>query len=290
MIYLRLSLTLIFFVALVGCGPTDNASAVHSDEHGSTEPEKGSNGGRLLTEGDFALELAIFETGMPPEFRVWITQGGDAVLPDRVDVQIVLTRLGDVIDEIKFVPADGFLRGDTVIYEPHSFIVDISASYGGNKYHWQYENFEGRTRIGDQIAATAGIGTETAGPAVIRDYVTVYGRVVSDPEGVSHVNARFDGVIRSVSASMGSTVLKGQVLARVEANDSLNAYAINAPIGGTVIERHTNPGETTNGRTLFTIVDTSSVWAELAVFPSDRTKVEVGLPVSMQPAIVVRIR
>ncbi len=285
MIYLRISLALIFIITAVGCGPTDNASEVHNDEHGTAEPEKGSNGGRLLSEGDFALELAIFEKGVPPEFRVWITEGGDAVAPDRVDVQIVLTRLGDVTDEISFVPADDFLRGDTVIYEPHSFIVDINASYSGNRYHWRYDNFEGRTRIVDQIANTAGIGTETAGPAVIRDYVTVYGRVVSDPEGVSHVNARFDGVIRSVSASMGSTVQKGQVLARIEANDSLNSYAINAPIGGTVIERHANPGETTNGRTLFTIVDTSSVWAELAVFPSDRTKVRVGLPVSMQTAI-----
>jgi cobalt-zinc-cadmium efflux system membrane fusion protein len=285
MIYLRLSLALLLIFAAVGCGPTDNAGADNNDGHGSTEPEKGSNGGRILSEGDFALELAIFETGVPPEFHVWITEGDAAVPPDRVAVQITLTRLGDVTDDISFVPADGFLRGDTVIYEPHSFIVDVNASYRGNRYHWRYDNFEGRTQIGDQIADTAGIDTETAGPAVIRDYVTVYGRVVSDPEGVSHVNARFDGVIRSVSASMGSTVQKGQVLARIEANDSLNTYAINAPIGGTVIERHANPGETTDGRTLFTIVDTSSVWAELAVFPSDRTKVHVGLPVSMQTAI-----
>lgn len=285
MIYVRLSLALMFVMAAMGCGPSDNARDVHIDEHGSTEPEKGSNGGQLLSDGDFALELAIFETGLPPEFRVWITAGGEAVAPERVDVQIVLTRLGDVTDEIGFVPADGFLRGDTVIYEPHSFTVDVNASFSGNKYHWRYDNFEGRTRIGDQVANTAGIGTETAGPAVIRDYVTVYGKVVSDPEGVSHVNARFDGVIRSVSASMGSTVRKGQVLARIEANDSLNSYAITAPISGTVIERHANPGETTNARTLFTIVDTSTVWAELAVFPSDRTKVHVGLPVSMQTAI-----
>ena len=285
MIYLRLSLALVYILAAVGCGPTDNASAVHNDGHDSTEPKKGSNGGRLLSDGDFALELAIFETGVPPEFRVWITQGGEAVAPDRVDVQIVLTRLGEITEKISFVHADVFLRGDAVVYEPHSFIVDVNANYSGKSYHWRYDNFEGRTRIGDQIADTAGIATETAGPAVIRDYVTVYGRVVSDPEGVSHVNARFDGVIRSVSASMGSTVQKGQVLARIEANDSLNSYAINAPIGGTIIERHANSGETTNGRTLFSIIDTSSVWAELAVFPSDRTKVRVGLPVSMQTAI-----
>lgn len=285
MIYLRLCLALALISTSVGCGSADNADAVNMDGHTTTEPEKGAHGGRLLTEGDFALELAIFETGIPPEFRVWITQGGETVAPGQVKLQITLTRLGDVTNEIDFVAQGDFLRGDAVVYEPHSFVVGIDARYRGNAYYWRYDNFEGRTRIDDEIADTAGIKTDTAGPAVIRDYVTVYGRVVSDPENVSHVNARFDGVIRSVSAAMGSTVQKGQLLARVEANDSLNTYAISAPIGGTVIKRHANPGETTDGRTLFTIVDTSSVWAELAIFPSDRSKVHVGATVSMQTAI-----
>jgi cobalt-zinc-cadmium efflux system membrane fusion protein len=282
---LKLSLTLVIIFTAVGCGPADGPDAIKDDMHDSAEPEKGTHGGRLLTDGDLALELAIFEAGVPPEFRVWTTDGEEAVKPDLVDLDVTLTRLGDARDEIGFIPEGDYLRGDTVIYEPHSFVVAVNASYRGNTYQWRYDNFEGRTQIRDEIADTAGIKTAIAGPAVIRDYVTVYGRVVSDPENVSHVNARFDGVIRSVSASIGSTVKQGQVLARIEANDSLNSYVINAPIGGTVIERHANPGETTDGRTLFTIVDTSSVWAELAIFPSDRTKVRVGLPVSMQTAI-----
>lgn len=126
---------------------------------------------------------------------------------------------------------------------------------------------------------------EDAGPATIRENVTVYGRIVSDPENVSHVSARFDGVIRAVRASIGDIVENGQTLAVIEANDSLNNYTIKAPISGTVINRHANPGETTDGRSLFTIVDTSSVWAELAVFPSDRSRVNVGAPVTVHTAI-----
>ena len=102
---------------------------------------------------------------------------------------------------------------------------------------------------------------------------------------MSHVSARFDGVIRSVRASIGDVVAKDQVLAIIEANDSLNDYSIRAPIAGTVIERHANPGETTDGRSLFTIVDTSSVWAELAIFPSDRHRVKVGAPITVRTAI-----
>ena len=110
MIYLRLSLALVYILAAVGCGPTDNASEVHNDGHDSTEPKKGSNGGRLLSDGDFALELVIFETGVPPEFRVWITQGGEAVAPNRVDVQIVLTRLGEIRQTLSAWQSSGISR------------------------------------------------------------------------------------------------------------------------------------------------------------------------------------
>ena len=146
-------------------------------------------------------------------------------------------------------------------------------------------DFDGRTQIAPDIAEEAGIVVETAGPASIRDHVTVYGRVVFDPENVSHVNARFDGVIRSVRVSIGDVVEANQVLAVIESNDSLNDYSIHAPIAGMVIERHANPGETTGGHSLFTIVDTSSVWAELAIFPSNRHRVVVGAPVTVRTAI-----
>lgn len=277
---------LVFALAISSCSRVDNAQEVPG--HGGAaeaEPAKGPHRGRMLTDGDFAIELAIFETGVPPEFRVWVTNDGAPVRPGDVDLHVTLTRLGDIRDEIDFASQDNFLRGDAVIYEPHSFIVSIEASYMGNTHRWEYDNFEGRTRIARDVAEAAGIAVDDAGPATIHESVTVYGRVVSDPENVSHVSARFDGVIRSVRASIGEVVTKGQTLGVIEANDSLNNYQINAPIAGTVIDRHANPGETTGGRSLFTIVDTSSVWAELAVFPSDRARVKVGAPVTVRTAI-----
>jgi len=276
-------------IAVAGCtGVDDVQEAQGVDGHGraaEAEPVKGPHRGRMLVDGDFAIELAIFETGVPPEFRVWVTDGGAAVRAGDVSLQVTLKRLGDIKDEIGFAVQDDFLRGDMVIYEPHSFVVSIDATYQGQTYRWAYDNFEGRTRIAADVAEESGMSVEDAGPAIIREGVTVYGRVVSDPENVSHVSARFDGVIRAVHASIGEVVEKGQTLAVIEANDSLNNYTITAPISGTVIDRHANPGETTDGRSLFTIVDTSSVWAELAVFPSDRSRVKVGAPVTVRTAI-----
>ena len=282
-------LLLVLVTGVTGCNradmPQNNPPSQGHGEIAEAEPEKGPNRGRMLLDADFVVELSIFESSVPPEFRVWVTNTGVPVPPADVDLHVTLTRLGNVKDEIDFYRQGDFLRGDTVIYEPHSFVVDIEAKYRGETYHWQYDNFEGRTRITPAVAAAAGLLTEVAGPATIQESVTVYGRVVSNPENVSHVNARFDGVIRSASASIGEVVEKGQTLAIIEANDSLNNYAIKAPISGTVIERHANPGETTSGRSLFTIVDPTSVWAELAVFPSDRARVKTGAAVTVRTAI-----
>lgn len=273
-------------IFLHGCG--DRNSALERQVqggHGETaeaEPAKGPHNGRLLVDGDLVLELAIFETGVPPEFRVWVSDTGAPADPADVELQVQLTRLGGVVDDIAFAPQDDFLRGDTVIYEPHSFVVTIDARYRGNTYHWAYDNFEGRTKIGADIAAAFELETEAAGEAVIHETVKVYGRIAPNQEQHRTITARFDGAIQSVRVSAGDTVKQGQTLATIESNESLNSYTLSAPIDGIVTERIANPGEQTAGRRLFTIMDTSTVWAELAVFPSDRTRVGVGARVTVQ--------
>ncbi len=246
--------------------------------------QRGPHNGNLLVDGDFVLELAIFETGVPPEFRAWVTNEGRALDPESIDLGVRLTRLGNRIDEIGFRPEADFLRGNATIYEPHSFVVSIDASYGGRTHRWEYESFEGRTRISAEMADAFRLETMLAGPAVLEETIMVYGRIVPNTERVREVSARFDGAIQSVDVLLGQTVRQGQTLATVESNESLNVYAISAPIDGVVTARVAHAGEQTTGRPLFTIVDTSSVWAELAVFPSDRARVRLGADLSIVPA------
>lgn len=281
------TMKLFALLLLAACSPTEDMHEATDERSYSAEaePETGQHGGRLLEDGDIALELALLESGLSPEYRAWASIDGAPVSPGDVGLAVTLTRLDGTTTKIGFVVERDSLRGDKVVSEPHSFDVSVELRHEGRTYRWQYEEAEGRTQIAPEIAEEAGIVVETAGPASIRDHVTVYGRVVSDPENVSHVSARFDGVIRSVRASIGDVVEKNQVLAVIESNDSLNDYSIRAPIAGVVTERHANPGETTDGHSLFTIVDTSSVWAELAIFPSDRQRVVVGAPVGVRTAI-----
>ncbi len=290
--------TMIGLVALLlglnGCGGA-SSERVDPTQAGLSDmadaaPAKGPHNGRMLVDGDFALELAIFETGVPPEFRVWVTNAGAAVAPSDVELQVTLTRLGNVRDEIGFVQRDDFLRGDTVIYEPHSFVVSVEARHAGKAHRWSYDNIEGRTRIAAEIAEAFGIETELASEAVIKETIKVYGRVEPNREQHRIVSARFEGAIQSVHVSAGDTVKKGQSLATIESNESLNNYTLRAPISGIVTERAANPGEQTAGRPLFEIMDSSTVWAELAVFPADRTRVREGALVTVRSAAGKRAR
>jgi cobalt-zinc-cadmium efflux system membrane fusion protein len=275
----------VLLTACGGGGSGQESASKHA--HGveaEPEPEKGPHRGRLLRDGDFTLELSIFETGVPPEFRVWVTEQDQPVKPNDVDLTVKLIRLGDRVDTIGFKPQDDFLHGDTVIYEPHSFVVSIESVYNGKTHDWQYENFEGRTRIDAGVAEAFGLETQIAGPVVLQETVTLYGRIMTNTERVREVSARFDGVIQSVTPSLGDTVRKGQPLAKIESNESLKSYTIKAPISGVITQRDANPGEQTGGRQLFTITDTSSVWVDLSVFPADRARVIAGAPVTINAA------
>jgi cobalt-zinc-cadmium efflux system membrane fusion protein len=274
---------LVTFLACSGSDPHSGATAGHGEHGGEEAPQeaKGPHGGRSLTSGDFELELAIFERGVPPEFRAWVRKGGQPVAVADVSLQVQLARLGGRVDEISFAPADDYLRGEGVVHEPHSFEVSIEAVHEGETHAWHYESFEGRTRIASEMAQSLGVETAVAEPAVLEDTVTVYGRIRANPERVREVRARFDGVVRAVHADMGSSVAKGNRLLTIESNESLNAYSIRAPISGVVTQRNANPSEQTSGRVLLTITDVSSVWADLSVFPGDRDRIRVGNPVSI---------
>ena len=275
-------LNLLLLAALLAAGCDANRSSTADDAGAQAEdgePERGPNGGRLLVDGDFALELAIFEAGVPPEFHAWATSGGAPLAPRDVELTVELGRLGGETDRIEFTPQEEYLRGNQVVREPHSFDVTVVARHAGREHRFAYESYEGRTTIAADVARAAGIGTAVAGTGTIGDELVLYGTIAADATRVRTVHARFAGVIRTVSRDVGDTVRAGDTLATVESNESLQTYAVVAPIAGTVTARHAAAGEQTDADALFDIADFSSVWAELDVFARDRPRLATGLPV-----------
>lgn len=276
---LRLS-ALLVFAAMTLHAPLSRAAA--DGEAAKEEFERGPHRGRLLRDGDFAIEVTIFETGVPPQFRLYAYAKDKPLAGKDVQASVEVTRLGAIVDRFAFTPQADFLQANATVHEPHSFDVKVSATANGKSHQWSYASYEGRTTIPAATAEAAGVKTAVAGPATIRDRVHLLGVVAVDENRLAKVRARFPGPVREVRAGLGDTVAAGQVLAIVESNESLKSYAVTAPIGGVITARSTNVGDVAGDTALFEIADLSNVWIDLHAFGAGAARLKPGQPVSVR--------
>jgi cobalt-zinc-cadmium efflux system membrane fusion protein len=281
-----------FFILLSGAfvaawlliTPAHHSDHDNHDGHDDEEEQvaKGPMGGRLLQQDGFAIEITLFEKGIPPEFHVYSYFNDKAIAPVDVSLEIKLARLGGQIDIFNFKPKGGYLRGDGVVTEPHSFDVTVSARYQGKDYQWQFETHEGRVQIANEIAIESQIKTSKAGPRDIKERLNLTGEVQVDPNRISHVRARFPGVVKKIEKALGQPVRRGDLLAQIQSNESLQNYTLKAPISGIIMQRNLQVGEATGNEALFTIVDLSEVWIELNLFDKDLQRVKQGQTVQIE--------
>ncbi len=268
----------------LGCNSeqTDEAGreeAGHDDSETAADEgsERGPNGGWLFESGDFELELTIFETGVPPEFRAYVFQGGKPRDPAGVTLEVQLKRLAGRVDRIGFTPRDGYLVGDREVYEPHSFDVEILARDAGSEHRFSFSTYENRVLLSPEQVSAGGVLVETAGPSTVREYRVLTGRVVANEDALAHMSPRFPGIVRSVHKRLGETVAKGDLLAVIESNESLHPYEMRSQLAGRVLERNVAPGEfITTDRTIFSIGDLSTVWVDLDVYRRDFARLARG--------------
>ena len=182
--------------------------------------EKGPHGGRLLSEGDFQVEITIYERGIPPQFRVYAFDKGKTVNPDDVKLTIELHRLGGRVDVINFQKEGDYLRGDKVVEEPHSFDVKASTVWKGKTYQWEYSQVEGRVEVSPEAIQNAGIGIETAGTARIKTVLEFPGEIELNADKVVHVVPRVSGVVTEVRKNLGDAVEHGEVIAVLDCREA----------------------------------------------------------------------
>lgn len=135
----------------------------------------------------------------------------------------------------------------------------------------EHDDHEGENEaiIQPDAANRAGIGTNQVSSETLHKKSILTGRVMLNRDSTYAVRARFPGIVKTVNVRWGQQVKKGQVLATIESNDSLQTYSVYAPRSGVVLERNTNIGDVANSNSLFTIADLSTVWGEFHVFPRD---------------------
>lgn len=184
---------------------------------------KGPHGGWLFPEKDLKIEIKIFEKGVPPEFRVYITDKQDKpVSLNEVKLIINLNRL-DRIDTIRFKPMGEYLLGDKTVVEPHSFDVDIQAQWQGQKFEWKFSQIEARVELAEAAVKNAGITFKKAGSARLTRQIHLPGEIGLNESKVVHIVPRLNGVVKKTFKHLGDDVVPGDILAIIESRDLADA-------------------------------------------------------------------
>ena len=146
--------------------------------------------------------------------------------------------------------------------------------------HSEHAGEEDHVKIETEIASKAGIKSEIARSGLIKQIITVYGRTVVDPSKVSHIHARFPGMITKIQVDIGDSVKAGEVLVEIESNESLKRYTLTSPLTGVITTRNGNPGELAQEQTLLTVANYDKMWVEFRIFPSQAHQILVGQSVT----------
>lgn len=277
-----LSLFPLLALTLSGCGEGPVTNTASEAETPASEYERGPHNGRMLRDGDFALEMTVFEDGVPPEYRLYAYRGNKPIPPGEVRSNVTIKRLDGETTSFGFRSEQDYLRGDATLVEPHSFDVAATATEGGRRHQWRFPSYEGRTTIAPEAARAAGIETLAAGPANVSELLEVVGRVELDPSANASVGAKYPGPVMAVFRNVGDRVSRGALLARVESSYSLQTYSVFSPISGVITQRNTNVGDIADSDPMFVVSDPSRTVATFPIFPRDIDKVRPGQGVQVK--------
>lgn len=270
-------------VCLLGCGGSDSTLSRETSHSTETTIEHGNHGGLLFHAGAFSTELLIFEIGTPPRFRLYGYHNGSLLNPNEFSGSITTTRLGGKTDRFDLTPSGEFLGSLKEVVEPHSFNISIDATYKGERFTWIHDSPEARTTLSSTVARELGVGVARAEPRTIVVAQTVRGKIFPSEHRIAHIIPRFAGVVREGRKHIGDPVAKGEALAVIESNQTLQPFTVHSHISGTVLNGHLVVGEfVPEGQWVYIVADLSEVWADFSVPIGESSNIKLGQPITLR--------
>lgn len=165
------------------------------------------------------------------------------------------------------------------------FLIEADTVQG--RHTEQDEHGHGEEEPGDSVhiedasAKAMGINVLPAGPGKVRQTISLTGKVTLNQDKTAQILARFQGVIKSMRKSVGEAVQKGDVLATIESNTSLQTYSVTSPLDGVIITRNGSVGGSSGEAPIYAVADLSELWAEFFVFSSDMDRIQTGQAVDV---------
>jgi cobalt-zinc-cadmium efflux system membrane fusion protein len=259
----------------VNAGPHNHVSGKEIHE------EKGPNGGKLLHREDIELEITIYESGIPPEMRIYVYKNGQLLTPENYQLNVTLDRLGGRQDQLRFSAETDYQVGDQIIVEPHSYDVTVNLSIDGKTLQWQYDSHEGRAEIPARLIELSGIETEPATAQRLIQTDTLFGVISAPADKVFNLSAPYSSLVQSLKVQPGDKVKKGQTLAILKNTDTLQNYALKSPANGEVTAQYLSIGERAGANPVLQVSDLSTVWVDMSAFPENIEKLALGQKVTV---------
>lgn len=142
------------------------------------------------------------------------------------------------------------------------------------------ETYEGRVKINPSILKAAKIEIARPENRNIKTLLPVVGIISTNRDTSAPIYARYSGIIKSISKNLGDDVARGDVLATIESNESLQNYDIKSPITGTIVQKYAANGEfAQNTKPIFEIANLNTVWADFNLYRKDMPLVKPGMEV-----------
>lgn len=187
----------------------------------------------------------------------------------------------------KIIPAlilAALLTGGIISYNSfaHAKESHEESGHGAEDGHGHEEEAGDATRISAESAQAMKIETLQAGPATVHQTIGLTGKITLNQNKVAQVRARFPGIVRSVNKGIADEVKKGETLATVEGNESLQVYPVVSPLDGVVLGRNTNIGDVTDTEPMFAVADLSQLWAEFFIFSRDVERIKPGQKIDIK--------
>lgn len=112
--------------------------------HSDNETTLGEHGGPIIDTGHGLVEISVFETGVPPRFRLYFYDLEKRITDVRTDevVTIETIRPDGNNQVFSFNSKGTFLESTTDIPEPHEFEVVLSIEHGGHAHTFRTQFIE----------------------------------------------------------------------------------------------------------------------------------------------------
>ncbi len=115
--------------------------AQHEAEHRRWHEQTGAHGGRLIDTGHGLLELAVFENGVPPRFRVYLYEHGRRLRQPTAteNVSVATRRDGGVTQDFQFGRREddrgqAYFESHEEIPEPHEFTAFVTLAHADHAH------------------------------------------------------------------------------------------------------------------------------------------------------------